>query len=199
MPVGRERAWQADQRTPPRSGLAPTCPGHLAWSAVSLSGGRRDPSAGSVDNPEHTQPRQVDRGGQQREVGGDLHSTSHTCSSSTMTAPHQVSDLAFDLGTGGAVVGLPDRIGLSGTASDQVPFVGTDGDSAAVLGRGTPWRPVGRRRTEHRTRHVRCDAYCSRTGWARCCRPGRSRSGSRGRCRSGLWESDLSPSPEAAP
>jgi hypothetical protein len=51
-------------------------------------------------------------------------------------AAHEVGDLAFDLGVGGAVVGAPGGVGLPGAGDSEAGFVVADGDAVAGLGVG---------------------------------------------------------------
>src|SRR5215207_11570347 len=51
------------------------------------------------------QPGQVDRGGQQVEVGGDLGEAADPYPAAAVAAADQMGELALDLGPGGAVVG----------------------------------------------------------------------------------------------
>jgi hypothetical protein len=48
----------------------------------------------------------------------------------------QVADLAFDLGSGGAIVGFPVRVVLPGSGAGELVFVGADVDGASALGVG---------------------------------------------------------------
>ena len=80
---------------------------------------------------EHAQPGQVDRGGQQVEVGGDLGKAADPNAAAAVAAADQMGQLALDLGPGRAVVGGTDRVGLAGTGSRQFLLVGGDGDGAA--------------------------------------------------------------------
>jgi hypothetical protein len=52
-----------------------------------------------------------------------------------VATPHQVADLAFDLGPGSAVVGLPGGIGLGGAGTGELGLIGADRDGASG-GRG---------------------------------------------------------------
>lgn len=53
-----------------------------------------------------------------------------------MAASHHVGEFAFDFGSGGAVVGGPFRIGLTGTVVGQVLLVAAHGNGAATGGGG---------------------------------------------------------------
>src|SRR5206468_12296373 len=82
---------------------------------------------------EHTQPGQVDRGGQQAEVGGDLGQAADPHAAAAVAAADQVGELALDLGPGRAVVGGPLGVGLAGTGDGQLVLVGGDRDGAAIV------------------------------------------------------------------
>ena len=88
----------------------------FAWSC------RRDlPAlAGGSAQSERTEAGQVDRGGQQGEVGGDLGGAAHSGAAPAVAAAHQVTDLAFDLRAGGPVVGDPGGVGLGGAGTGQL-------------------------------------------------------------------------------
>jgi hypothetical protein len=53
------------------------------------------PLAGGSVQSERTEAGQVDRGGQQGEVGGDFADAAHSGATPTVAAAHQVTDLAF--------------------------------------------------------------------------------------------------------
>ena len=79
---------------------------------------------------EHAEPGQVDRGGEQGEVGGDLDRAADAGASAAVVTPHQMPDLAFDLGSGGAVVGLPGGVGLCRAGTGELGLLGGDRDGA---------------------------------------------------------------------
>ncbi len=54
------------------------------------------------------------------------------CPASTMSAPHQVADLTFDLGAGGSVVGCPVGILLLLACFGEVLFMRSNSDAAAT-------------------------------------------------------------------
>src|SRR5215216_3088211 len=85
---------------------------------------------------EHAQPGQVDRGGQQAEIGGDPGQATHPHTTAAVAAADQVGQLSLHLGSGRAVVGGAHRVGLAGAGSGQLVLVGGDGDGAASLGAG---------------------------------------------------------------
>jgi len=47
-----------------------------------------------------------------------------------------LADLAFDRGSGGAIVGVPVRVVLPGSGVGELFFVGSDVDGASALGVG---------------------------------------------------------------
>ena len=59
---------------------------------------------------ERTEAGQVDRGGQEREVGGDLGDAADAGAAPAVAAAHQVGDLAFHFRAGRPVVGDPGGI-----------------------------------------------------------------------------------------
>jgi len=91
-----------------------------------------------VGGAEGGQAGEVDRGSEEIEVGADALPSAHTSSAGAVAAAHQVSDLAFNLGAGGAVVGFPCRIGLLVAGGGQAGFVVSDGDAAAGFRGGAP-------------------------------------------------------------
>src|ERR1019366_1889218 len=86
--------------------------------------------------PEHAEAGQVDRGGEEGEVGGDLDQPTDAGAAAAVAAAHQVADLAFDLGPGGPVAGLPRRVLLAGAGGGEAGLVRADGDRAAFSGGG---------------------------------------------------------------
>ena len=80
-------------------GLAATTVGRreVSWS-------RRCPSGGGEPQPEHGQPREVGRSGERPEVGVDPGGAPHPGPAPAVVAAHEMAELAFDLGAGGAVV-----------------------------------------------------------------------------------------------
>jgi hypothetical protein len=87
---------------------------------------------------EHAQPSQVDRGGQQGEVGGDPGKAPDPHAAAAVAAADQMGQLALHLGPGRAVVGGTIRVGLAGASSGQLVFVGGDRDGAARRRAGAP-------------------------------------------------------------
>src|ERR1035438_7349270 len=67
-----------------------------------------------------------------------------------MAAPHEVAKLAFDLGTGGPIVGSPSGALLTSPGAGQRIFMGPDGDRPPSAGSGAlgPQRAVGARLAE---------------------------------------------------
>src|SRR4029450_4186964 len=95
------------------------------WSPP--SGGLDLPTGVGGSQPEAGQPRQVDRGGQQLEVLGHAHQSSHAGTATPVAAAQQVRQLALDLGPGGPIVGQPDGITLAGTGGGHGGRVGGGG------------------------------------------------------------------------
>ena len=86
---------------------------------------------GATSKAEGCQAGQVVGGGEQVEVGGDFGPSSHSCSSPAVASSHQVSELAFDLGSGGPVVGDPLGVLRLGAGFGQDRLMAADVDSAA--------------------------------------------------------------------
>ena len=117
------------------------------------SPGRHQPrSALCCGDAENAEAGQVDCGGQEGEVGGDLGGAADPGSSAAVSAAHQVSDLAFHLGSGGAVVGEPLRCGLPLPGLSEAALVPPDPDAAPTGGFGAlgPQRAAGAGRPELR-------------------------------------------------
>ena len=72
------------------------------------------PSGRGGAQSEDGEAGQVGGGGEEVEVGVDFGSAADTGSASAVAATHQVAELAFDLGSGGPVVGLPVGVGVDG-------------------------------------------------------------------------------------
>ncbi len=88
------------------------------------SGGYDLPAlAGSSAQSERTEAGQVDRGGEQGEVGGDLGGAAHSGAAPAVAAAHQVTDLAFHFRAGRPVVGDPGGIGLGGAGAGQFGLI----------------------------------------------------------------------------
>jgi hypothetical protein len=104
-----------------------------------------DAPAGSCGGPalgwdpvqaEHAQAGQVDRGGQQVEVGGDLGKAADPHAAAAVAAADQMGEPALDLGPGRAVVGGAAGVGVAGAGLGQLVLVGGDGDAAAARAGG---------------------------------------------------------------
>ena len=76
-------------------------------------------SCGGAVQAEHGQPGEVDRCGEQPKVGVDAGGAADSGAAPAVAAAHQVGELAFDLGAGGAVVAHPGRVGLAGAGVGQ--------------------------------------------------------------------------------
>lgn len=77
------------------------------------SGRGYGPSGPGAGEAEDGEAGEVDRGGQQGEVGGDLVSAADPGPASAVLAAHEVADLAFDLRAGGPPSGNP--VDINGT------------------------------------------------------------------------------------
>ena len=97
-----------------------------------LSGGGGRRLAGGTGESERGEACEVDGGGEQAEVGVDLGLAAHAGAAAAVFAAHQVADLAFDLGPGGAVVSGPGRVGLSLACALEPRLVGGHVDRAPV-------------------------------------------------------------------
>jgi hypothetical protein len=80
----------------------------------------------------------VECSGEEIEVGVDLAPAAYPCLSSAVSAAHQVAKLAFDLGTGGPIVGDPVGVLLLAAGVGETLLVATDTDRAPVAGVGAP-------------------------------------------------------------
>lgn len=163
------------ERAPPLFGRRWRCGGAFgllcrAFSPLCGSSGCGGPScSGGVGHGEHGQAAEVDGGGEQREIGGDLGGAADAGAASAVAAAHQVGDLAFHLRSGGAVVGDPVRVTLPGPGLGELPFVDPDADGASVRGGRAlrAERAVGAVRPEVGGAGSRC--CCA--GSVRCARP----------------------------
>jgi hypothetical protein len=79
---------------------------------------------------EHGQTGEVRGPGQQGEVGVDARCAADTGPAPAVASTHEVGQLAFDLGTRGAVVGAPGGVALANPGPGQCFFVGADADGA---------------------------------------------------------------------
>jgi hypothetical protein len=86
------------------------------------------PAAAGGAQPEGGQAGQVDRGGQQLEVLSHTHQPTDSSAAAAVAAAQQVGEFAFDLGSGGAVVGQPGGAALAGAGGGQGGLLGMDGD-----------------------------------------------------------------------
>jgi hypothetical protein len=88
------------------------------------------PRTGGPSLPEYAEPGQVDRGGEQGEVGANLDGAANAGTAAAVATAHQVSYLAFPFRPGGGVVGAPGRVGLGGAGPGQLLLVGAEGHGA---------------------------------------------------------------------
>jgi len=101
------------------------------WVGASRWSCRRPGVVGAASKAEDGKASEVVGSGEQVEVCGDLGSSSHSCSSPAVASSHQVSELAFDLGSGGPVVGDPLGVLRLGAGFGQDRLMAADVDSAA--------------------------------------------------------------------
>jgi hypothetical protein len=66
--------------------------------------------AGGSAQSERTEACQVDRGGEEGEVGGDLRGAADAGAAPAVAVTHQVRDLALHLRPGGLVVGVVGKV-----------------------------------------------------------------------------------------
>src|SRR5512132_1374735 len=115
-------AWVRARRLGGRCSVT-GCRGSACWAGVRngwLAGrsGRLDlPAGAGVAHAEGGQAGQVDRGGQQPEVLGNPDQATDAGAPAAVAAAEQVRQLAFDLGSGGPVVGQPGGVALAGPGS----------------------------------------------------------------------------------
>ena len=81
--------------------------------------GPHGPAMGSADEPEHREAGEVDRSGEEREVGGHLRSSPDPGPSPTVASTHEMGDAALDLRSGGTVVGQPGGIAPRRTGAHE--------------------------------------------------------------------------------
>jgi hypothetical protein len=98
----------------------------VGWSCDGGPG----PGGGGAKS-EYGKAGHVGGGGEEVEVGVDLGGASYSGSSTSVPSAHEVSEFAFDLGTGAPIVGEPVRIGLLLAGLGQGLFVGVDSDGAS--------------------------------------------------------------------
>ena len=95
--------------------------------------------AGSGD-AEPGEACEVDRGGEEGEVGADLEPAPDTGLPPAVSPSHQVGELALDLGPGGPVVGQPLGIAAGRSASREERLMGADRDRATASRGRAPTR-----------------------------------------------------------
>ena len=84
------------------------------------------------------EPREVDRGGEEGEVGVHLHAAADTGASAAVPASHQMADLPLDLRAGRLVVGLPRGIGLAFATASELRLVRAEADRPPSRSGGAP-------------------------------------------------------------
>ena len=93
-----------------------------------------------MSDTERREPREVNRGSEETEVGIDFGVPADTGAATAVAASHQMTDLALDLGAGRCVVGLPRRVGLPGASTLKLLLVEAEVDRAATGRGGAPVR-----------------------------------------------------------
>lgn len=83
--------------------------------------------------PEHRETRQVVCSGEEVEVGVDFGLAPHPGSAPAVAATHQMTDFAFDFGTGRPVVGSPVGIVLLLSGISETMLVASNTDPVGVL------------------------------------------------------------------
>ena len=71
---------------------------------------------------------EIDRGGEEIEVGVHLRAAAYTGASAAVPASHQMADLPLDLRAGGLVVGVPRRICLALASAGELLLVRAETD-----------------------------------------------------------------------
>jgi hypothetical protein len=85
---------------------------------------------------EYGKTRQVVCSGEEVEVGVDFGSAPDSGMAPAMPAAHQVTDFAFDFGTGGPIVGSPGGVLLLTTGISKTVLVTSDTDPTSACGCG---------------------------------------------------------------
>ena len=127
--VGARRALGASWRA--GAGSAAVC-GEPDRGVLDVSCGGGRPTGAGLGQSERGESGEVDRAGEQLEVGVDLRLAAHARASSAVLAAHEVADLALDLGARGLVVGLPGGVGLAFAGARECGLVRSDADRASV-------------------------------------------------------------------
>ena len=91
------------------------------------------PSVRCVVRAENGESGEVGGGCEEVEVGVDFGLASDAGAASAVSSAHEVPEFAFDLGSGGAVVVSPERVGLSCSGSGEHGLVHVDRDLSAGL------------------------------------------------------------------
>ena len=81
---------------------------------------------------ENGETRQILGGGEEVEVGPDFRLASNPCPTPPVAPPHQVTDLAFDLGAVGSVAIEPPRILLPMASCGKMSLMRSDEDAASA-------------------------------------------------------------------
>src|SRR6266851_1394623 len=126
-----EHCWMGTPPGPRFVAHRPVCAADAApsWRRHRPSGHRRAQT-------EHGEARQVLSGGEEVEVGVDFAVAAHAGASSAVFAAHEMTELAFHLGTSRPVVGRPFGVGLALAGPGEHLFVGTDANGAPTFGGG---------------------------------------------------------------
>lgn len=104
-------------------------------SLPGLAGGH-GPGPAVAGEAEYGEPGEVDRGGQEREVGGDLELAADPGAPAAVAAAHEVADLALDLRPGGLVVSPPGRVLLAEPGGGQAGLCAARARSTPRLAHG---------------------------------------------------------------
>ena len=92
------------------------------------------PTEGCPVDSEHGETCQILGSGEEVEVGPDLRLASDPCPAPPVATPHQVADLAFDLGAVGSVAIKPFRVLLPMAGFGKTSFMRSDSNAATARG-----------------------------------------------------------------
>ena len=91
------------------------------------------PSGGCGVESEDTETREVGCGGEKVEIGVDFGSAPDPGTAAAMSSAHEMTDFAFDFGSGRPVVGSPVGVVLEPSGVGEAMFVASDTDTPAAL------------------------------------------------------------------
>ena len=95
-------------------------------------GGFSLPTEGCPVDSENGEARQILGGSEEVEIGPDFGLASNPCPPPAVAAPHQVTDLAFNLGAVGSVAIEPPRILLPMASCGKMSLMRSDEDAASA-------------------------------------------------------------------